>query len=401
MNKEYDVSVIIPIYNSEEYIEQGIQSVLNQSNIEVELILVNDGSTDGSAGIIDEYAKKYDSVKAIHQENAGVGAARNRGIREATGEYIAYLDSDDFYEPEVLPKLIEKCREQELDVLFATFENFFDNEFVAQKWEDIQNEGVMRCGKYPSRPTTGVEILKHFKENKEYNVNVFNQITKREFLIKNGIFFPESIIFEDAPYTFAVLTNAKRTMAMNIVLAKRRIRDNSIEHRPPTVERCYGAFKGIEPIMRSAEKVLPNVSDEEQRKWVIYEVRRRYLFASKAYRELSEEKQSDFLNKCTVEEQLKFIAFIKPHADKYSKCIQLKSKLDAKAEKLSVIKAELYNQKKKLNEMQEIIRRQNKQIELNKTVLINVRKSHTYRVGRIIIGPLSFIKKRLKKIFNR
>ena len=125
MNKEYDVSVIIPIYNSEEYIEQGIQSVLNQSNIEVELILVNDGSTDGSAGIIDEYAKKYDSVKAIHQENAGVGAARNRGIREATGEYIAYLDSDDFYEPEVLSELIEKCREQELDVLFATYMNFF------------------------------------------------------------------------------------------------------------------------------------------------------------------------------------------------------------------------------------------------------------------------------------
>lgn len=63
MNKEYDVSVITPIYNSEEYIEQEIQSVLNQSRIEVELILVNDGSTDGSAGIIDEYAKKYDSVK--------------------------------------------------------------------------------------------------------------------------------------------------------------------------------------------------------------------------------------------------------------------------------------------------------------------------------------------------
>ena len=140
MNKKFDVSVIIPIYNSADYIEQGIQSVLNQPDLEVELILVDDGSTDESVRIIDEYAKRFDFVKAIHQENAGVGAARNRGLREATGEYIAYLDSDDFYEPESLTGLIGKCREQNLDVLFATYINFFENEIAAEKWYKIERK---------------------------------------------------------------------------------------------------------------------------------------------------------------------------------------------------------------------------------------------------------------------
>lgn len=88
MNKEYDVSVIIPIYNSEEYIEQGIQSVLNQPKIEVELILVNDGSTDGSAGIIDEYAKKYDSLKQFIKKMPEWALQETEGFERQPGNTL-------------------------------------------------------------------------------------------------------------------------------------------------------------------------------------------------------------------------------------------------------------------------------------------------------------------------
>ena len=396
MNKEYDVSVIIPIYNSEEYIEQGIQSVLNQSNIEVELILVNDGSTDGSAGIIDEYAKKYDSVKAIHQENAGVGAARNRGIREATGEYIAYLDSDDFYEPEVLPKLIEKCREQELDVLFATYMNFFEDEIAAEKWHKNRTEEVMRRGDYTAVPVTGIELMRQFKSQKEYNVNVFAQVANRDFLRRNNILFPEDIVFEDAPYTFAVLLHAKRAIACKEVLAQRRIRDNSLEHRPPTVERCYGAFKGIEPMIQRIEQAMNDVSEEEDGSVVSHELSRRYLFASKAFRQLPEVEQEEFLKRLSPVEEILFRALVEPYAAKYLQCEELKERVRTQKDKALELEKELSVQSRELENVRKTVQEKNQQIKKRNQEIESIKKSITFRIGKVIVGPFSFLKKQFK-----
>lgn len=396
MNKEYDVSVIIPIYNSEEYIEQGIQSVLNLPEIEVELILVNDGSTDGSAGIIDEYAKKYDSVKAIHQENAGVGAARNRGIREATGEYIAYLDSDDFYEPEVLPELIGKCREQKLDVLFATYMNFFEDEIAAEKWHKNRTEEVMRRGDYPAVPVTGIELMRQFKSQKEYNVNVFSQVANRDFLRRNNIFFPEGIIFEDAPYTFEVLLHAQRAIACKEVLAQRRIRDNSIEHRPPTVARCYGAFKGVEPMMQCVAKRVNDAVEEEYREVISHELRRRYLFASKAYRQLPEAEQKKFLQMLSPVDEIFFYAFVEPHAEKYLQCEKVKETFRTQKYKTAELEKERIVQVRELQRLRENVQEKNQQIAMGKKEIERIKNSITFRIGKIIVGPFSFLKRKLK-----
>ena len=396
MNKKFDVSVIIPIYNSADYIEQGIQSVLNQPDLEVELILVDDGSTDESVRIIDEYAKRFDFVKAIHQENAGVGAARNRGIREATGEYIAYLDSDDFYEPESLTGLIGKCREQNLDVLFATYINFFENEIAAEKWYKNRTEEVMRRGDYPNIPVAGMELMRLFKAQKEYNVNVFTQIVKREFLRCNDILFPESIIFEDAPYTFAVLLHAKKTIACKEVLARRRIRDNSIEHRPPTVERCYGAFKGIESMMQSVKQVMNDVTEEEYRSVVSHELRRRYLFASKAFRQLPEVEQEKFLQRLSPVEEIFFRAFVEPHAEKYLQCEVLKERVRTQKDKALELKRDLTVQSRELENVRKTVQEKNQQIRKRNQEIESIKKSITFRIGKVIVGPFSFLKKRFK-----
>ena len=93
---QIDISIIIPIYNVEKYLTVCIDSLMNQGDLRMEIILINDGSTDLSGEIADEYAKKEERIKVIHQENGGASAARNVGLDIATGEYIAFLDSDDY-----------------------------------------------------------------------------------------------------------------------------------------------------------------------------------------------------------------------------------------------------------------------------------------------------------------
>lgn len=100
------ISVIIPVYNVERYLEECIQSVVNQTYTDWECILVDDGSTDGSGGICDEWAQKDKRIRVIHQENGGVSKARNRGIEEADGEYVVFVDSDDWLGKEHLAKLV-------------------------------------------------------------------------------------------------------------------------------------------------------------------------------------------------------------------------------------------------------------------------------------------------------
>lgn len=110
------ISVIVPVYNSEKYLKKCILSVVHQTYKDWELILVDDGSKDGSAGIIDDAANKDARIRAIHQENAGPGAARNRGLSEVTGDYVVFLDSDDYIHKDYF-KLLEP-KAQNNDVVF-------------------------------------------------------------------------------------------------------------------------------------------------------------------------------------------------------------------------------------------------------------------------------------------
>ena len=102
------LSIIIPVFNVEEYLPKCIESVVNQTYDNLEILLINDGSTDNSGVICDNFAHKDERVKVVHKENGGLSAARNLGLSLATGHYIAFLDSDDYWNPLFLEKMIEK-----------------------------------------------------------------------------------------------------------------------------------------------------------------------------------------------------------------------------------------------------------------------------------------------------
>ncbi|MBR3300751.1 MAG: glycosyltransferase, partial [Clostridia bacterium] len=113
------VSVIVPIYNVEKLLKKAVDSLVNQTLSDIEIILVDDGSPDNCGRIIDEYAKEHSNIVAVHKENGGVSDARNVGMSKATGEYIGFLDPDDFAEPEMFEKLHSCAKENDSDLVFC------------------------------------------------------------------------------------------------------------------------------------------------------------------------------------------------------------------------------------------------------------------------------------------
>lgn len=172
------VSVLMPIYNVEKYLRESIDSVLKQTYLDFELILVDDGSPDGCGKIIDEYANKDDRVIAIHQKNAGVDAARNNAIGRATGKYIAFIDSDDAYEKNYIERLVEAIEQDDSDMSVCGFVPFgIDN---PPKFKTISKRTV--------NSNTAIKLALGYNSVNGY---VWNKLFKKEIMER------EHILFED------------------------------------------------------------------------------------------------------------------------------------------------------------------------------------------------------------
>ena len=121
------ISLIIPVYNVENYLRQCLDSIINQTLKEIEIICINDGSTDSSKQILEEYALKDERIKIINQKNKGAGAARNSGIDAATGEYIGFVDSDDWVNLDAFEKLYNKITRENVDIVFSRYNYVFED----------------------------------------------------------------------------------------------------------------------------------------------------------------------------------------------------------------------------------------------------------------------------------
>ena len=121
------LSIIVPIYNVAPYLRKCVDSLLTQDISDYEIILVDDGSPDECPQICDEYVEKYDSIRVVHQENEGLSAARNSGVKVAQGDYIMFVDSDDYLQPNVLGALMEQVERDNLDVLRFRYQNVREN----------------------------------------------------------------------------------------------------------------------------------------------------------------------------------------------------------------------------------------------------------------------------------
>lgn len=202
------VSVVVPIYNVEKYIKKCMDSLVNQTLQEIQIIFVNDGSTDESGNIAKEYASKYpNKIIYLEKENGGLSDARNFGMRYAEGEYIAFLDSDDYVENTMYEEMYNKALQENSDYVECDF-----------LWE------------YPDK--TKKDKRNSYNNKKEMLTNVrvvaWNKLIKREILEKNNISFPKGLRYEDIEFTYKLIPYLNKTSYVNKEFVHYVQRNNSI-----------------------------------------------------------------------------------------------------------------------------------------------------------------------------
>lgn len=186
------LSVIIPIYNMEKYIEKCVDSILDQTYKDYEIILVNDGSVDKSSQIIGRYEKKYKRIKCIHKENGGLSDARNVGVRSANNDYILFIDSDDFINNKyAFEKIVNRLNNTECDVLNFGFEKYYDTQEVSKIYFDKIKENM------PNEVYKSNNSFKYLIENSLYIASAWNKVIKRELFLQHNLYFKEGIYSED------------------------------------------------------------------------------------------------------------------------------------------------------------------------------------------------------------
>ena len=214
----------MPVYNADKYLKESINTILNQTFTDLELICIDDGSTDSSLKILEEFIKKDSRVKLFTQKHNGAGVARNYGITKCKGKYLSFMDSDDLLDSNALQELWDISEEKNLDVAIFKATNFDDN-----------------SGEIIHNVLLDMKLLSEFVENYVFDINDitpslffhFNttpwcKFYNLEFVTNSGARFAEGIIFEDDKFSWEILFNAKRIYLYNKYLYKRRIHSNSV-----------------------------------------------------------------------------------------------------------------------------------------------------------------------------
>ena len=216
------VSVIIPVYNMEPFLCECLDSVIHQTYDRLEIILVDDGSTDTSGEICDRYAEVDHRITVIHKENGGLGNARNVGQDAASGKYIIFLDSDDYWDLNAIDLLCETAEKDSLQVLAFAGEPFWDGMEQPELYQDYchsAQNGIVK---------TGIESFKTAWESREYYSSPGLRFYLREYLVNRGFRFDEGVIHEDISHSFLAYVYADRVECIGNRLYKRRFRPGSI-----------------------------------------------------------------------------------------------------------------------------------------------------------------------------
>ncbi|MDV4152776.1 glycosyltransferase [Clostridium sp. AL.422] len=193
------LSIVVPVYNVEKYIDGCINSVIENYCNGIEVILVDDGSKDSSSKTCDEYAAKYDYISVIHKENGGLSSARNAGIRKAQGEYIWFIDSDDYVKDGSIEKIIK-----------YTYNN---TDLILGSYCDVLPNGQIIEDELP-QPEKGLKAYEYFYNIGSCSYAAVRSVCKRSFILENNLFFTEGIYHEDEDWTPRVLCSAKTFCVM-------------------------------------------------------------------------------------------------------------------------------------------------------------------------------------------
>ncbi|WP_051560558.1 glycosyltransferase family 2 protein [Clostridium beijerinckii] len=211
-----ELSIIIPIYNVEKYLRNCLDSVINQTLDSIEIIMVNDGSTDNSGRICEEYNRKYANIRLISQRNKGLGAARNEGIRHARGRYIGFVDSDDYILKDMYKEMLSVAMGDDLDLIICAVKMYYEESKKQRIIENIINEENIIARK---------ELIKHILSRK-IQCFAWNKIYKRELF--DGIKYEEGVYYEDMFTMYNIALRCKKAKVITKPFYIYRQRENNI-----------------------------------------------------------------------------------------------------------------------------------------------------------------------------
>lgn len=251
------ISIIIPIYNVEKYLSACLDSILNQTFQNWEAICVNDGSLDQCGKILDKYAQNDNRFKLITQKNQGLSVARNNGIKQATGKYILFLDSDDFIHPQLLEICHNLAEKESAQMVSFNFQNFQVGDLISAPRYDLDQLKYV---------LTNTPLFYQQKRHKhKILVNAWSKLYKKD-LIQDLAFIP-GITMEDYPHTYAVLAKHPKTVILNIPLYYYTFNPNSISSTDLTVKKIQDYHIGLNSVIDIYQK-----SDKKDRKFVLHEL---------------------------------------------------------------------------------------------------------------------------------
>lgn len=232
-----DISIIIPVYNVEKYISECLDSILVANCFTGEVICINDGSTDNSNNILEQYAQQYPNIKHLSQQNQGIGATRNNGLDIATGKYIFFIDSDDTLAPHAIETLCKSVDDEDI-VYFDIINQNDKGEIILRPWSKT----------IPVKNVSGKDYYEHYYNG---NVTVWSGIYKKSFLEQNNLRFLPNVYYEDELFTIQALCFAKNVSTIQESIYIYRRHSSSItgsftmKHERSLLQICDAIYQFI------------------------------------------------------------------------------------------------------------------------------------------------------------
>ena len=303
------VSVIIPIYKVEEFIVECVASVVNQTLKDIEIICVDDESPDNSIELIKKEFGQDKRIKIVRKKNGGLSSARNAGVRVATGEFIYFLDSDDYIDTNALEILYNEAKSYSLDVVIFDADSFSDERFTQEEEKAFMDRKVQGYLEYYHRKGDYSEIVEgqvlflRMKAKNEHRSAVWLQFIRRDYYLEKGLDSYNGILHEDNLFTLKSILQAKRVKNVPFNFYHRRVRIGSIMTQKEGVKNLHGYFitycEAFRFLLRINEKLYPRVRDA-----YINEMNAYIRSVRRISKLVSEEELQNFYNTLTVYEKI-------------------------------------------------------------------------------------------------
>lgn len=252
MMSKYRFSIIVPVYNVKDYLKRCMDSLLHQNNMDgrTEILLIDDGSLDGSGALCDYFAEHYSQVKTYHKENGGLSSARNLGIEKADGDYILFVDSDDYIENDTC-LVLDRALEQYGEVEALVYDGVED--------DGVRQVHLRRLPVERKQCTDGKTYLLEHYQIRNMNVEAWLYAYRREFLLDNRLCFREGILHEDVEFTPRALLKCREVLELPDCLYHYMVRENSIstqKKKKKNIRDLFQTLRELDALAEQQEKEL-------------------------------------------------------------------------------------------------------------------------------------------------